>query len=148
MSRVRLIRRGAFEMLFQLDAAEPPLDACGDAIVPSDDTGLGPDELTRARGMADGAWAHRRECDRTLSVVAPAWPALRMPAADRCVLRLGVWELEATDTDAAIVINEAVELAKQYGTDQSPSFVNGVLDSVRQRVESSKQAAPTTEGEG
>ena len=53
-----------------------------------------------------------------------------MPAADRATLRLGVWELQNTPTPPKVVINEAIELAKEYGTADSARFVNGVLDAV------------------
>lgn len=154
-ARVRKIRAAAFELLFQLDASEPPLESCGDELRPHEDD-LGPDELRRAIAMADGAWAYRRACDRELAVVSPSWPALRMPVADRCILRLGIWELNETDTSAAVVINEAVELAKLYGTEMSPAFVNGVLDSVRLRsggdavgeTSSNESGLPSVDSEG
>ncbi len=56
-----------------------------------------------------------------------------MAATDRNVLRLGAYELLFTETPAAVVINEALELAKRYGTRQSSQFVNGILDRVQKR---------------
>jgi N utilization substance protein B len=53
-----------------------------------------------------------------------------MPAVDRAILRLGIWELANTPTPPAVVIDEAIELAREFSTSDSPKFVNGVLDKV------------------
>lgn len=141
--RVRAIRQCAFELLFQLDASEPPLESA-DELEPAEEGTLGPNELSRARMMASESWAFRRESDRLLSQLAPDWPALRMPVADRCVLRLGIWELGERETPQRVVINEAVELAKLYGTESSPGFVNGVLDAAMQRLRPENEISQAT----
>ena len=74
-----------------------------------------------------GAAATHRHLDRT---ARPAVAARRQPAVDRNLLRLAVWELTNTDTPPKVVIDEAIELAKQFSTEQSAAFVNGVLDAV------------------
>ena len=56
-----------------------------------------------------------------------------MPAVDRNILRLAVYEMTETDTPAPVVIDEALELARQFSTDESAAFVNGVLDAIRRR---------------
>jgi transcription antitermination protein NusB len=61
------------------------------------------------------------------------WRLERMSPIDRNILRLGLYELQYTDTPAAIVINESIELAKLFGEQQSPAFVNGVLDELRRK---------------
>jgi N utilization substance protein B len=64
-------------------------------------------------------------------LVAPGWSLDRLAAVDRAILRIGAYELfEALDRSQALVINEAVVLARRFGTDDSPRFVNGVLSSV------------------
>jgi N utilization substance protein B len=81
----------------------------------------------RARRMAEGVWHHLSELDEELSTASRGWRVERMPAVDRSVLRLALYELRHTDTPLAVVIDEAVELAKRYSTARSGSFVNGVL---------------------
>ncbi len=79
---------------------------------------------------ARDAWALRDEADAAVRERAPEWPTNRQPAIDRNILRLGYWEIRHHGTPVAVVINEAVELAKAYGTEKSPAFVNGVLDAI------------------
>jgi N utilization substance protein B len=62
--------------------------------------------------------------------LAPQWPPRRQPAVDRNVLRLAIWELTNTSTPPKVIIDEAIELAKAFSTEQSAAFVNGVLDAV------------------
>jgi N utilization substance protein B len=70
-----------------------------------------------------------------LSGASPRWKIERMAAVDRNVLYLGVYELIEGETPAPVVINEAVELAKKYGAEQSAAFVNGILDEIRRTIE-------------
>lgn len=80
-----------------------------------------------------GVRQHRDELDDKLAKIADNWRLSRMAATDRNVLRLGAYELLHTDTPAPVVINEAIELARRYGSDQSAQFVNGVLDRLLKR---------------
>jgi len=80
--------------------------------------------------MASAAWEHRQTADRWMKRVAPQWPPHRQPAVDRNVLRMAVWELVNTSTPPKVVIDEAIELAKHFSTEQSASFVNGVMDAI------------------
>lgn len=80
--------------------------------------------------MAKETWEQRESIDRWLERLAPQWPPRRQPAVDRNLLRLAVWELTNTNTPPKVVIDEAIEMAKHFSTEQSPSFVNGVLDAV------------------
>ena len=91
-----------------------------------------------------GVRQHRDELDEKLSRIADNWRLSRMAATDRNVLRLGAYELLHTDTPPPVVINEAIELARRYGTDQSAQFVNGVLDRLLKRT---KIAADDTSAE-
>jgi N utilization substance protein B len=78
--------------------------------------------------LIEGAQAHRARIDEILSAYAEGWTIERMPGVDRAVLRLGVYELLwGDDAPDAVVIDEAVELAKTLSTDESPRFVNGIL---------------------
>ena len=84
-----------------------------------------------AREIVDGVADHRDEIDELISSYAQGWTIERMPNVDRAVLRLASWELlHNSEVPAAVAIDEAVELAKQYSTDDSARFVNGVLGKI------------------
>lgn len=84
-----------------------------------------------ARDIVDGVIAHEDEIDHLIIDHAHGWTLQRMPAVDRALLRLATWEIHFNDeVDAAVAINEAVELAKELSTDDSARFVNGVLDAI------------------
>jgi N utilization substance protein B len=81
-----------------------------------------------AREIVDGIVDHRDEVDEQITTHSRDWKIERMPAVDRALLRIGVWELLYNDeVPTAVVIDEAVELAKEFSTDDSGAFVHGVL---------------------
>lgn len=81
-----------------------------------------------AREIVDGVIDHGSEIDEQIVSHSRDWKLERMPAVDRAVLRIGVWELLFNDhVPAAVAIDEAVELAKEFSTDDSGAFVHGVL---------------------
>ncbi|MEV8272774.1 transcription antitermination factor NusB [Microbacterium sp. NPDC077184] len=81
-----------------------------------------------AREIVDGVVDNRDEIDEQITTYAKDWSLARMPAVDRAVLRIGVWEILFNDAvPSAVAIDEAVELAKEYSTDDSGSFVHGIL---------------------
>jgi transcription antitermination protein NusB len=80
--------------------------------------------------LAKDTWAHLAEIDALLNTVSTEWRVGRMPAVDRAILRLAVYELRYTDTPVGVVLSEAVELAKEYSTADSGRFVNGVLAAI------------------
>gem|GEM_PF-94873 len=129
-----LARSQALQLLFQAEATDSPLERVleGDFLIskgPLDPYAL---ELCR------GAYEHIDRIDCALRAVAKNWDLMRMPGADRNLLRIAVYEMRfLTDEEVsdAIVINEAVEIAKAYGTDQSASFVNGVLGKIARSEE-------------
>lgn len=82
---------------------------------------------SRARKLALGAWEARADLDTELASASTHWRVERMPAVDRAILRLALYELRHTETPVAVVISEAVELAKEYSTQRSGAFVNGIL---------------------
>src|SRR5687767_15124437 len=90
------------------------------------------DDATRrsALDMARATWDQRETIDPWIERLAPQWPPRRQPLVDRNLIRLAVWELTNAQTPPKVVIDEAIELAKQFSTEQSPAFVNGVLDAV------------------
>lgn len=84
----------------------------------------------RAARLAEGTWDHRDEIDALISAESTSWRIERMPVVDRNILRLSVYELVSTDLSIAIIISEAVELAKKFSTAKSGAFINGVLSAV------------------
>jgi len=89
-----------------------------------------------ARELVERAEASRDEAEALISEASEGWPLDRMAVVDRLVLRLAVAELlDAAGPPAAVVIDEAVELAKTYSTEESGRFVNGVLSTVAKRLE-------------
>jgi N utilization substance protein B len=85
---------------------------------------------SKARRLVDGVVTNAAEIDAVLEEVSHNWRLSRMPAVDRCLLRVGAFELIHSDTPMAVVISEVVELAKRYSTERSGAFVNGVLAAV------------------
>lgn len=81
-----------------------------------------------ATHLLEGVEANMKQLDRTLELTARNWRLSRMSATDRNVLRLGAFEILHSDTPDRVAVNEAIELAKRYGTNNSAQFVNGVLD--------------------
>jgi N utilization substance protein B len=82
-----------------------------------------------ATELYQGTLRQREELDQRLKALAENWSVERMAAVDRNILRLGAYELlYHPDTSLRVVIDEAVELAKRFGTAESPAFVNGILD--------------------
>jgi N utilization substance protein B len=78
--------------------------------------------------IVEGVLAHRERIDELLATYAQGWTVARMPGVDRALLRLSAWELLYNDAvPDAVVIDEAVELARSLSTDESPAFVNGLL---------------------
>ena len=86
-----------------------------------------------AKGLVLGVKRNQHELDALLAEKAEHWSVHRMPATDRNLLRLGAFEIRYSDTPDRVAINEAVELAKRYGTANSPQFINGILDKLIER---------------
>jgi transcription antitermination factor NusB len=98
------------------------------------------DGFTRA--LVLGVHDHAGEIDELISRFARRWSISRMPVVDRTVLRLATYELLHEPTGAAVVINEAVELAKSLSTDDSGRYVNGVLESIRKEIAARRTDSP------
>jgi len=84
--------------------------------------------------LAQGAIDHRDELDTIFEPVLKNWDIGRIGCCTKLILRMGVWELRSTDKEAAVILNEAVELAKAFAEKDSFKFVNGVLDEVAQSL--------------
>lgn len=83
-----------------------------------------------AKELVHGVVQHRAVVDRAIARHATHWRIERMAVVDRNILRLGVYELRYAGLPASVAIDEAVELARRFGAERSPAFVNGVLDAV------------------
>jgi len=133
MGRRTKARECAFQMLYQWDATAEPLEhlALGFWRVRS----TTPETQARAEALARGTIAHSERIDALLVAAARNWRLDRMAAVDRSILRLGSYELLAEpQTPAAVVIDEAIELAKRFGEADSAGFVNGVLDAIKRKL--------------
>ena len=131
MLRRSRARETALQLLYQRDlnpdvAREVLAEFARDRLR---DPGLEPFTL----GLFDGVVAHAADIDRRLTAAADNWRLQRMAVVDRNVLRLGGYEILYTpETPANVVLDEAIELARRFGSAGSPAFVNGVLDRLRQ----------------
>jgi N utilization substance protein B len=115
-----MARERALELLYEADAKSSSL-ADVLAALPIEPDAYAVDVLT-------GVSEHSAEIDALITRLAPDWPLDRMAAVDRAVLRVGIYELsQRPDVPTAVVLDEAVELAKRYSTEESGRFVNGVL---------------------
>jgi N utilization substance protein B len=85
-----------------------------------------------AKQLLKSILEHREVIDEQLTALSQNWTLIRMSPTDRSILRLSAAEILYTDTPKSVVINEAIELAKKFGTKDSPAFVNGILDRVQQ----------------
>lgn len=93
--------------------------------------------------LVEGVNSKQLELDELLQPIAPEWPIAHIARMDRTVLRIGAYELlHESDVPPKVVINEAVELAKAFGGDNSSKFINGVLGTVLRNQEEAKQKKP------
>lgn len=94
-----------------------------------------------------GAWDYVRACDDLIAQAAVRWKLSRLSHVDRAILRMAVYQLRyCPDIPCKVVINEAIEIAKKFSTEQSPRFVNGVLDAVLKMLPPSG-SVPTSDAE-
>ncbi len=125
----RQSRELALQILFQTEFA--PQIRAADLIDVSEET-FDAETIAFAQSLIDGVNAHRAEIDAKIQSVSHHWKIDRMGSVDRNVLRVAVYEIKFAPQPLKenIVINEAVEIAKKFGTTESGAFVNGLLDSI------------------
>ncbi len=128
MARRSRAREVAMQVLYQ-DDLNPQHDPADDRQFVENRL-VAPELVEFARSLISGVRRNRQELDQLLSQTADHWSLDRMAATDRNVLRLGAYEILYADTPGRVAINEAVELAKRFGSQQSAQFVNGILDRV------------------
>jgi transcription antitermination protein NusB len=139
MIRARKVREIALQVLSVWDSSGSPDEAAALQIAIDNH----PDDATarvRAIEAAHKTWDYRNEADAWIQRLAPQWPPRRQPLVDRNLLRLALWELTAKDTPPKVVIDEAIELAKIFSTENSPQFINGVLDAALKEMTSLSQS--------
>jgi N utilization substance protein B len=128
------VRVAALQALFEVDTTDHPLDVVIERRLQEDD--IPPEVTDFLRRLVVGVWEYRLYLDQVITEAAPNWPVDQMPGVDKAILRIALYELLIDDADRTplkAIINEAVELAKQFGSDNSGRFVNGVLGFVANR---------------
>lgn len=139
-------RKRAVDLLFEAEARDVhPVDLAADrvelAVADDQVAPVPPYAQTIINGVADNL----DETDRVIADHLHEWTLDRLPAVDRAILRIAVWELfHATDVPPVVAVDEAVELAKQLSTDDSPAFVNGVLGQIVTVADQVRAAAAAT----
>ena len=133
----RRSRQRALQILFLWDARRQPVEEVLGAYfntLHSEDGVSGPEQDRFATQLVRGTVEHLSEVDDQISRHAEHWRLERMPAVDRNVLRLAVYEMMRAGTPAAVAIDEALELARKFSGEESVQFVNGVLDAVHREL--------------
>jgi N utilization substance protein B len=120
-------RKRALDVLFESEVRGLPLDGTLEERLALQDPPIGDYSVELVRGVRE----HQEQIDQLLTTYSQGWTLDRMPSVDRNVLRLGVFELlYAEGVPDAVALSEAVAMARELSTDESPSFVNGVLGGI------------------
>ena len=133
MGSRRKAREFALQMLFQEDLTAQGADEIRESFWLSRRTDA--DTRQFAQGLLVVSLEHRSQIDEQIKRCSEHWRLERMAAVDRNVLRLAVTEFLHFDTPAVVVIDEAIELARKFGGQDSAEFVNGILDAIRKDLE-------------
>ena len=133
-------RQRALQVLYQWDLTKRPMEEAISSFYEtmySDET---PDETEEKPGrdefmeeLAKGTSEMSADIDHRIAEKSENWKLDRMPTVDRNILRMAIYEMSREDTPAAVVIDEALELARQFSGEESVSFINGVLDAVHRQ---------------
>lgn len=131
-------RAVAMQALYELDATAHELSTVIRRRLEADETPG--DAAEYASHLVQGVEAHREEIDALIREAAPAWPLDQMSRVDKSILRLAIFEmLYEPGLSRKVAINEAVELAKLFGHDSSPKFVNGVLGTIDRKQRNERE---------
>jgi N utilization substance protein B len=146
------LRRVALQVLYAVDLAQGarsggPVSSAEvfEAVAANFDLPAGAHAF--AKTLVCGTIDRAAEIDALLATHAENWRISRMAAVDRNILRLACYELTSTDTPASVILDEAIELARRFGADASPAFVNGVLDAVAREVRALEVGGEPAAGE-
>ena len=153
MSRVSLAhyrreaRCLALQALYESDVTDHPPESCFRWL--TQEAGAVEFSLAYARELLEGVVEERRGIDELIQRHAPAWPVGQLPIVDRNILRMALFEIRhRPKVPQKVAINEAVELAKTFGSDSSARFVNGVLGSVMDSMDRDTVGAAAQERPG
>ncbi len=133
-------RERALQALYQIDVAAVGIDEALARFWKSFEP-VEREVMELAEALVRGVAEHRRAIDDTIERVSTHWRLDRLARVDRNVLRLAVYELLETDVPVKVVINEAIELGKKYGSESTVAFVNGVLDRVAAELPADRRGA-------
>jgi N utilization substance protein B len=130
----------ALKILYEVDTVHhAPSEVLGRYL--DDNPTISEENETFLRRMVSGVLEFKEPMDKLIEQCAPEWPVDQLAVLDRNILRMALWELAAYhQTPLKVAINEAVELAKRYGSDSSPRFINGVLGTLVDRENELRRA--------
>jgi transcription antitermination protein NusB len=135
MGKRRKVRESALQVLFQLEFDESSPDQSLEKYWA--DRKSSADEKDGISRLVTGVMTHREAIDHAIQAVSEHWRMSRMVLVDRNILRIAAFEMMFDeDLAPAIVINEAIEIAKKYSGERSAVFINGVLDALKQKLKS------------
>jgi N utilization substance protein B len=119
----------ALQALYEVDSVSRPAEAVTERLLA--ESKLTEENADFVRKLVAGTIQHKDEIDRNIQKFAPAWPVEQIAMIDRNIIRLAIFEiLFDNEVPVKVAVSEAVELAKTFGSENSPKFVNGVLGSV------------------
>ena len=134
----RKAREVALQTLYEMDSVRHNKEDVLERLLVKSE--LGVENAAFVRELVDGVLNNRNKIDSHIKRFAPAWPLEQLPVVDRNILRLAIFEILIDNKmPVKVAINEAVELAKEFGSDSSSKFVNGVLGSVSELAEDKKK---------
>ena len=128
-------REAVIGLLYAYDLGNPEIKKFAESIL--EEKKIRNKQREFALNLFKGTVENLEKIDEEIKKHLESWDIERVGYIERAILRLGAYELMFTDLDKAIAINEAIELAKKLGTDQSPKFVNGVLDAIAKDLDKS-----------
>ena len=125
----RRARALALQILYEVDSVGHEVEGVANRLL--EKQGLSEENASFTRELVSGVIRNKETIDLNIRNLAPAWPIEQIPVVDKNILRLAIFEILLDNkVPVKVAINEAVELAKKFGSDNSPKFVNGVLGSV------------------
>jgi len=128
------------QALFQLDIQGSDEETHADEFL--NESQADPDVVAHARGLVHDTWSRRKQLDAWISASSKHWDLARIAPVERSILRLALVEmLVREDPPMKVAINEAIELSKEFGTAESPQFINGLLDAIRKQQESASESS-------
>lgn len=140
MGKRRKAREAALQVLFQTEFNDSPVKNILSLFWKNKKSDKEMREFSRA--LVENVLEHKDEIDSVIQSVSEHWRVSRMTVIDRCILRMAVCEFAFVEnTEPAVVINEAIEIAKKYSSKEAATFINGILDAVKKNTEKEKSSS-------